>query len=151
MRAAPKGQALVEFALVLPVFLLVGLLCIQLCLLGVTWSRLNGVAGTLVRQAAAANGETAAVDDTVLNVAAANGLAGDHLWVEIDTDAGAGHLHRADQAAGDNAPPPAGYNGTVTVHLTYRAPVLFGVFGAAASLGSTLSQESGGAYGGLAP
>ena len=131
---AARGQSLVEFALVLPVFLAVGLLCVQLCVLGVRWWQLNGVAGSVVRQAAAANG-----------------LHGDRLLVEIDTDGGAGHAHRADQARTADAPPPAGYSGTVTVRLTYHEPLLFTLFGSAASLGATLSQESTGAYGGLAP
>lgn len=148
---AARGQSLVEFALVLPVFLAVGLLCLQLCVLGVRWWQLNGVAGTIVRQAAAANGETPAVDMALLNAVAANGLHGDRLWVEIDTDAGAGHIHRADQAQDADAPPPAGYNGTVTMHLAYHEPLLFTLFGSMASLGATLSQESTGAYGGLAP
>jgi len=151
VRHAARGQSLVEFALVLPVFLAVGLLCLQLCVLGVRWWQLNGVASAVVRQAAAANGETPAVDDAILNVGAANGLPGDRLWVAIDTDAGAGHVHRADQAQAADAPPPAGYSGTVTVHLTYHEPFLFHLFGGAASLGAALSQESTGAYGGLAP
>lgn len=150
-RHAARGQSLVEFALVLPVFLAVGLLCLQLCVLGVRWWQLNGVAGAVVRQAAAANGETPAVDDAILNVGVANGLQGDRLWVAIDTDAGAGHVHRADQAQAADAPPPAGYSGTVTVHLTYHEPLIFTLFGGVASLGATLSQESTGAYGGLAP
>ena len=150
-RHAAHGQSLVEFALVLPVFLAVGLLCLQLCVLGVRWWQLNGVAGALVRQAAAANGESRAVDTAVLNAVAANGLHSDRLWVAIDTDAGAGHAHRADQAQAANAPAPAGYSGTVTVHLTYHEPLLFTLFGGVASLGATLSQESTGAYGGLAP
>ena len=148
---AARGQSLVEFALVLPVFLAVGLLCLQLCILGVRWWQLNGVAGAVVRQAAAANGETPAVDDALLNIVAANGLQGDRLSVEIDTDAGVGHAHRADQAQAADAPPPAGYSGTVTVRLTYHEPLLFTLFGGAASLGATLSQESTGAYGGVAP
>lgn len=148
---AACGQSLVEFALVLPVFLAVGLLCLQLCVLGVRWWQLNGVAGAVVRQAAAANGETPAVDDAILSVAAANGLHGDRLWVEIDTDAGTGRAHRADQAQPADAPPPAGYSGTVTVHLTYHEPLLFALFGGTATLGAALSQESSGAYGGLAP
>jgi len=150
-RHAAHGQSLVEFALVLPVFLAVGLLCLQLCVLGVRWWQLNSVAGAVVRQAAAANGETTVVDDAILSAADANGLHGDRLWVEIDTDAGAGRAHWADQAQVMDAPPPAGYGGTVTVHLTYHEPLLFTLFGSAASLGATFSQESTGAYGGLAP
>ena len=150
-RHAARGQSLVEFALVLPVFLAVGLLCLQLCVLGVRWWQLNGMAGAVVRQAAAANGETPAVDDAILSAADANGLHGDRLWVEIDTDAGAGRAHWADQTQAADAPPPAGYSGTVTVHLTYHEPLLFTLFGGAASLGATFSQESTGAYGGLAP
>src|SRR5579884_2613862 len=123
--SAARGQSLVEFALVLPVFLAVSLLCLQLCVLGVRWWQLNGVASTVVRQAAAANGETDAVDSALLTTAAANGLHGDRLWVEVDTDAGTGRAHRADQAQATDAPPPAGYGGTVTVHLTYHEPLLF--------------------------
>ena len=148
---AAQGQSLVEFALVLPVFLAVGLLCLQLCVLGVRWWQLNGAAGAIVRQAAAANGETDAVDTALLTTAAANGLHGDRLWVEIDTDTDAGRAHRADQARAADAPPPAGYGGTVTVHLTYHEPLLFPLFGGMAVLGATLSQEGTGAYGGLAP
>ncbi len=151
MRHAARGQSLVEFALVLPVFLAVGLLCLQLCLLGVRWWQLNGVAGAIVHQAAVANGETPAVDMALLNTVAANGLHSDRMWVEVDTDAGAGRAHRADQAQVMDAPPPAGYSGTVTVHLTYHEPLLFTLFGGAASLGATFSQESTDAYGGLAP
>jgi len=150
-RHAARGQSLVEFALVLPVFLAVGLLCLQLCVLGVRWWQLNGVAGTVVRQAAAANGETSAVNDTILRAADANGLHGDRLWVEIDTDMGAGRAHRVDQAQAADAPPPAGYSGMVTVHLIYHEPLLFTLFGNVVSLGATFSQESTGAYGGLAP
>ncbi len=150
-RHAARGQSLVEFALVLPVFLAVGLLCLQLCVLGVRWWQLNSVAGAIVRQAAAANGETHTVDMTLLNAVAANSLHSDRLWVEIDTDAGAGRAHRADQAQATDAPPPAGYNGAVTVHLTYREPLLFNIFGDAVPLGATLSQASTGAYGELAP
>lgn len=150
-RCTARGQALVEFALVLPVFLLVGLLFIQLCVLGVTWARVNNVAGAVAHQAAASNGETNQVDDALLSVAAANGLHGDQLWAEIDTDAGVGRAHRADQAQSSDAPPPAGYSGTVTVRLTYQAPLLFGLFGGAVSLGAAFSQASTGAYGGLAP
>jgi Flp pilus assembly protein TadG len=151
VRGAARGQALLEFALVLPVFLAVALLCIQLCVLGVRWWQLNSAAGVVVRQAAAGNGETRAVDDAVLRVAAANGLQDDHLWARFDTDAGAGRQHRADQAQSSDAPPLAGYGGTVTVRLTYQAPLLFGLFGGAVPLGATFSQESPGAYGGLAP
>ncbi len=150
MRAA-RGQSLVEFALVLPAFLAVGLLCLQLCVLGVRWWQLNGVASTVVRRAAVSNGETSVVDDAIQAVAGANGLRDDRLWVEIDTDAGAGRAHRADQAQAADAPPPAGYGGTVTVHLTYREPLLFNLFNGAVPLGAALSQESTGAYGGLAP
>ncbi len=149
--SAARGQSLVEFALVLPVFLAVGLLCLQLCVLGVRWWQLNGVVGAVVRQAAAANGETPALDDAILRIADANGLRGDRLWAAIATDAGMGRLHRADQAQPADAPPPAGYSGTVTVHLTYHEPLLFNLFGGIASLGATLSQESTGAYGELAP
>lgn len=148
---AARGQSLVEFALVLPVFLAVGLLCLQLCVLGVRWWQLNGVAGAVVRQAAAVNGETQAVDAALLNTAAANGFPGERLWVQVDTDAGAGRIHRADQAQTADAPPPAGYSGTVTVQLTYQEPLLFNLFGAAVSLGATFSQASSGAYGDLAP
>ncbi len=148
---AARGQSLVEFALVLPAFLAVALLCLQLGVLGVRWWQLNGVASTVVRRAAAYNGETSAVDDAIQAVAGANGLRGDRLWVEIDTDAGAGRAHRANKAQAADAPPPAGYGSTVTVHLTYREPLLFNLFGGVVPLGTTLSQESVGAYGGLAP
>lgn len=148
---AARGQSLVEFALVLPAFLAVGLLCLQLCVLGVRWWQLNGVAGTVVRQAAAFNGEASAVDDAIRAVAGSNGLRSDRLWVEVDTDAGAGRAHWADQAQATDAPPPAGYSGMVTVHLTYREPLLFNLFGGAVPLGAALSQESASAYGGLAP
>src|SRR5690242_2765714 len=83
---AGQGQSLVEFALVLPMFLLVGLLFIQLCVLGVRWWQLNSVASTVLRQAAAHNGETAEVDRALLSAAAASGLHADHLWVVVNTD-----------------------------------------------------------------
>lgn len=156
MGPAARGQSVVEFALVLPAFVLVGLLFIQLCVLGVRWYQLIGVTGTVARYAAAYNGETAEVDGEVLGVAGANGFRGDHLWVEIDTDAGAGPVqrgqaHRADRAQAADAPPPAGYNGDVTVRLTYHVPLLFHLFGAAVPIGVSLSQGSTGTYGGLAP
>lgn len=151
MSRAMRGQALVEFTLVLPIFLLVTLLFLQLCVLGVRWWQLNSVAGTVVRQVAAGNGETRAVDDAVLRIASANGLRSDLLWAEVDTDAGIGHIHRADQAQASDAPPPATYGGTVTVRLTYRAPLIFGLFGHTVSLQSSFSQASSNAYGGLAP
>ena len=149
--SAARGQSLVEFALVLPMFLLVGLLFIQLCVLGVRWWQLNSIASTVVRQAASHNGETPAVDRAVLTAATSSGLQADHLWTEVDTDAGPGQAHRADQAKGTGAPPPAGYGGLVTVHLTYQEPLLFHLFGGTVSLGATFSQESSGAYGELAP
>lgn len=148
---AARGQSLVEFALVLPLFLVVGVLFLQLCVLCVRWWQLNGVAGAVVRQAAAANGETNTVDVAALRIAASNGLRGDRLWVEFDTDTGAGRAHRADQAQAADAPPPAGYSGTVTIHLSYQEPLILPLFGGEASLGATQSQESTGAYGGLAP
>lgn len=149
--SAARGQSLVEFALVLPMFLLVGLLFLQLCVLGVRWWELNSVAGTIVRQAAAHNGETAEVDRALLTAATASGLHVDLLWMEINTEGGTGHLHRADQAQATDAPPPAGYTGLVTVHLTYQEPLLFHLFGGTVLLGATFSQESSGAYGELAP
>lgn len=149
--ATGRGQSLVEFALVLPMFLLVGLLFLQLCVLGVRWWQLNSVAGTIVRQAAAHNGETPEVDRALLTAASTNGLHADLLWMEVDTDGGAGHLHRADQAQASDAPPPAGYGGLVTIRLTYQEPLLFHLFGGTVALGATFSQESSGAYGELAP
>jgi len=153
---AARGQSVVEFALVLPAFVLVGLLFIQLCVLGVRWYQLIGVTSTVTRYAAAYNGETVAVDDKIRAVAEASGFRADHLWVEIDTDAGAGpthdgRAHRADLARGADAPASAGYNGDVTVRLTYQVPLLFHLFGAQVPVGVSLSQGSIGAYGGLAP
>jgi len=155
-RHAARGQSVVEFALVLPAFVLVGLLFIQLCVLGVRWYQLIGVTSTVTRYAAAYNGETVAVDDKIRAIAEASGFRDDHLWVEIDTDAGAGpthdgQAHRADLAWGADAPAPAGYNGDVTVRLTYQVPLLFHLFGAQVPVGVSLSQGSAGAYGGLAP
>ena len=153
---APRGQALIEFALVLPTFVLVGLLFVQLCVLGVRWFQLIGVTSTVVRYAAASNGETPAVDAVIARIAVANGFQPALLLVEIDTDAGTGspshgQPHRVDQAQAADAPAPAGYGGAVTVHLTYQAPLLFHLFGAAVPVGTSLSQASIGAYGGLAP
>lgn len=155
-RHAARGQALIEFALVLPTFVLVGLLFIQLCVLGVRCFQIIGVTSTVVRYAAASNGETPTVDAVIARIAVANGFQPALLSVEIDTDAGTGppsrgRPHRADQAAAGDAPAPAGYGGAVTVHLTYQAPLLFHIFGAAVPVGTSLTQASVGAYEGLAP
>src|SRR5947209_4695766 len=127
-RVAPRGQSLVEFAIVLPLLLLVVFAFVELLLGLRTQGALASVAATAVHQAALAGGETAALDQEIADLAAQNGLDPGMLRLQIATDGGAGAWHpAAGHDASDDAsashPPRASYNGDVTVRLLYTDPL----------------------------
>jgi Flp pilus assembly protein TadG len=125
-RHAQHGQSLLEFALVLPVLLVVGFAFVELLLVFKAQGTLTSVATAAVHHAALAGGETADVDTAIASLALQNGLAPGLVRVRIDTTGGAGRWHWADwhdlPAGAERSawyPPPAVYNSDVTVHLTY--------------------------------
>lgn len=121
-----RGQSLVEFVLVLPVMLLIVFAFVQLLLVLKAQSALTSVANVAVGQAALSGGETRELDAEIAHLALQNDLAPNLVQVLIETDGGAGAWHWADghaspdgAAQADVYPPPASYNGTVTIHLRY--------------------------------
>ena len=149
-RHAPRGQALIEFALVLPTLVLVLLLVLQAGIVVLTDMRLHAVADASCQQAAALGGETAAVDGALVTLLQRNGLVPSRTTVEYDTDQGQGTVHQA--GTGGGAPPPTGYGGSVTVRLSYSLVPLVPLPGVSAwSLLASSSQGSTGGVGTLPP
>ena len=127
---ARRGQAVVEFALVLPLLLAVGFAFTELLLVFKAQGTLASVATAAAHDAALAGGETAAVDTAIVSLVQQNGLPASQVRVQIATAGGAGSWHWADwhdlpsgTARFAWYPPPAAYNSDVTVHLTYAYPL----------------------------
>lgn len=127
---AARGQSLVEFTLVLPILLLIMFAFVQLLLVLRAQSALTSVANVAAGQASLSGGETRGLDTEIAHLAGQNGIVASLVRVRIDTDGGAGAWHWADGHDGPTSatqaaayPPPASYNGDVTVHLTYAYPL----------------------------
>lgn len=128
MRRGARGQALIEFALVVPVLLLIIWVFITVAAALMTRGTVGSVTQTITQQAARSGGEDASVDDLVQSAASQNGLALSRLLVRIDTAAGAGAWHYADwhDTGADHSsvyPPPAPWGTPVQVHLRYADPI----------------------------
>lgn len=152
-RRAPRGQALIEFALVLPTLVLLLLTILQAGIVVLDDMRLQAVADASCRQAAALGGETSAVDDALTTLLRRNGLDPAQTTVAYDTDQGQGMTHGADATGSVGAAPPAtGYGGSVTVRLTYNLAPLVPLPGVTTwGLQASSSEGSTGGVGTLPP
>lgn len=155
-RRAPQGQALIEFALVLPTLVVLLLTILQAGIVVLDDMRLHAVADASCRQAAALGGETSAVDDALTTLLRRNGLDPAQTTVAYDTDQGQGVEHGADAPGGaggaGGAPPATGYGGSVTVRLTYTLAPLVPLPGVTAwVLRASSSEGSTGGVGTLPP
>lgn len=122
-REGPRGQSLVEFALVLPTFLVVVFVLVQIILL----LRAEGAVGTLAtdvaRRVAHSGAETARLDADLPAWAGAAGLTPNQTVVRVTTTAADHSVQAGDEHALTSAPahpaPPGVFDADVTVTLRY--------------------------------
>lgn len=152
-RRVSPGQATIEFALVSLAFFVVMFGCLQLAALGIAWGHANAVATLGASYAAAANGETSAVDRHIADAAARNGLRVDRVTLEVDTPRGLGTPHNPDDGMPSDGSGVAdvGFDGTVTVRITYRVPLFFQLSGPEITVSGAHSDYSSGSYGDAVP
>lgn len=150
-RAAAPGQSLVEFAIVLPVFLALTLGAFQLAIGFVTLLRLQATADRSAQIAASYGGETPAGDAEIAALVRRNNLNPAQLTMQVSTRDGSGAAHLVSDPPG--APPPAApYDGRVTVTFSYRLPLLLPVPGSPVwDLPASGTDSAPAAYGDLAP
>src|SRR5579859_4747708 len=84
-RTITSGQALVEFALMLPIFLFVVFGVVQLIFILRADGAVHDVARQAVRLVAVAGSETGAVDTSVQHLASTEGLTPHQLIVQVST------------------------------------------------------------------
>lgn len=150
-RRAARGQSLVEFAIVLPVFLALTLGAFQLAIGFATLMRLQAVADSSARIAASYGGETATGDAEIADLARRNDLNPAQLTMQVSTRDGSGTVHLASDPPG-TPPPPAPYGGRVTVTFRYSLPLVLPFPGDAVwSLPASGTDSAPAAYGDLAP
>jgi Flp pilus assembly protein TadG len=153
--ARQDGQALVEFALMLPVFLFVVFGVVQLIFILRADGAVQDVARQTARLAATAGGETSSVDASTQQLAAMEGLDPRDLIVQISTTGsdGATQLgspHAADAVAQVPAQ-PAAYNAPVSVSLTYTYGVNVPLWGHQTVTLLANATATSAAFGGQAP
>lgn len=150
-RRAARGQSLVEFAIVLPVFLALTLGAFQLAIGFATLMRLQAVADRSAQIAASYGGETAPGDAEIAALAGRNNLNPAQLMMQVSTRDGSGTAHLASDPPGVT-PPAAPYGGRITVDLSYRLPLILPFPAATAwSLPASGTYSAPAAYGDLAP
>ncbi len=149
------GQALVEFALLLPVFLFIVFGVVQLIFLLRADGAVHDVARQTARLAALAGSETAGVDQSARRLAILEGLDPRVLSVQITTVGGDGSAqpgpaHPLDVAAQAPAA-PAAYNADIQVTLTYAYTLDFSLWGRQTYSITANAAATSAAFGGQQP
>jgi len=150
-RSAARGQSLVEFAIVLPVFLALTLGAFQLAIGFATLMRLQAIADRSAQIAAAYGGETGPGDAEIAALTGRDNLNPARLTMQVSTRDGAGSAHLVSDPP-EATPPPAAYGGRVTVTFRYRLSLFLPFPGASVwSLPASGAYSAPAAYGDLAP